>query len=103
MLRLRSGCLFTISKETVGRVGIERCQPRIEAEPRPAVGTEDRVGFGHIDVDMRVVLRWGFRRDLCWNLIGGLRSDEDTWSGSKRQSGCRRVSGSDSAIRPLCA
>jgi len=23
------------------------------------------------------------RRDLCWNLIGGLRSDEDTWSGSK--------------------
>ena len=25
----------------------------------------------------------GCRRDLCWNLIGGLRSDEDTWSGSK--------------------
>jgi hypothetical protein len=23
------------------------------------------------------------RRDLCWNLIGGLRLDEDTWSGSK--------------------
>ena len=23
------------------------------------------------------------RRDLCWNLIGSLRSDEDTWSGSK--------------------
>jgi hypothetical protein len=25
----------------------------------------------------------GCRRDLCWNLIGGLRLDEDTWSGSE--------------------
>ena len=32
----------------------------------------------------RVILdRKRCRRDLCWNLIGGLRSDEDTWSGSK--------------------
>jgi hypothetical protein len=23
------------------------------------------------------------RRDVCWNLIGSLRSEEDTWSGSK--------------------
>ena len=31
----------------------------LEAEPRPAVGTEDRVCLAHIDVDVRVVLRWG--------------------------------------------
>ena len=48
-----------VSKETVRRVSIERCQSRIEAEPRPAVGTEDRVRLAHIDVDVRVVLRWG--------------------------------------------
>src|SRR5271166_4697546 len=48
------------AKETVRRVGIERCQSRIEAEPRPAVGTEDRVRPAHIDVDVRVVLRRGF-------------------------------------------
>jgi hypothetical protein len=48
-----------VSKETVRRVGIERCQSRIEAEPRPAVGTEDRVRPAHIVVDVRVVLRWG--------------------------------------------
>ena len=59
MLRLRSGRLFTISKETVGRVGIERCQSRIEAEPRPTIGTGDRVCLAHIDVDVRVVVRWG--------------------------------------------
>ncbi len=57
-LRLRSGRV-TISKETVGRVGTERCQSRIEAEPRYAVGTQDRVRLGHIDVDVRVILRWG--------------------------------------------
>ncbi len=56
--RLRSGRVM-FSKETVRRVGIERCQSRIEAEPRPAVGTEDRVRPAHIDVDVRVVLRWG--------------------------------------------
>jgi hypothetical protein len=49
---------FWPSKETVRRVGIERCQSRIEAEPRPAVGTEDRIRLAHIDVDVRVVLRW---------------------------------------------
>jgi len=31
----------------------------IEAEPRRAVGTQDRVRLAHIDVDVRVVLRWG--------------------------------------------
>jgi len=36
------------SKETVRRVGIERCQSRIEAEPRRAVGTEDRVRLAHM-------------------------------------------------------
>src|SRR6202035_2829720 len=48
-----------VSKETVRRVGIERCQSRIEAEPRRAVGTQDCVRLAHIDVDVRVVLRWG--------------------------------------------
>ena len=47
-----------VSKETVRRVGIERCQSRVEAEPRRAVGTQDRVRLAHIDVDVRVVLRW---------------------------------------------
>ena len=56
--RLGSGRVM-FSKETVRRFGIERCQSRIEAEPRPAVGTEDRVRPAHIDVDVRVVLRWG--------------------------------------------
>ena len=41
---------------TVRRFGIERCQLRIAAEPRPAVGTEDRARLTHIDVDVRVVL-----------------------------------------------
>ena len=45
------------SKDAVGRFGIERCQSRIEAEPRRAIGTEDRVHLAHIDVDVRVVLR----------------------------------------------
>src|SRR5207237_2989155 len=40
-----------VRKETVGRVGIERCQSRIEAEPLPAVGTENRFRLAHIDVD----------------------------------------------------
>ena len=57
-LRLRLGRAL-VSNETVRRVGIERCQSRIEAEPRPAVGTEDRVRPAHIDVDVRVVLRRG--------------------------------------------
>jgi len=37
---------------------LERRQSRIEAEPRRAIGTEDRVCRAHIDVDVRVVLRW---------------------------------------------
>ena len=48
-----------VSKETIRRVGIERRQSRIEAEPGRAVGTQDRVRLAHIDVDVRVVLRWG--------------------------------------------
>src|SRR6266478_3474047 len=56
--RLCSGCVM-VSKDAVRRVGIERCQSRIEAEPRRAIGTEDRVRLSHIDVDVRVVLRWG--------------------------------------------
>jgi hypothetical protein len=54
----RSGRVL-VGKETFRWIGIERCQSRIEAEPRPAVGTEDRVRFAHVDVDVRVVLRWG--------------------------------------------
>ena len=46
-----------IDEETVRRVGIERCKSRIEAEPRRAVGTQDRVRLAHIDVDVRMVLR----------------------------------------------
>ena len=46
-----------VSKETIRRVGIGRCQLRIEAEPRRAVGTEDRVRLAHIDIDVRMVLR----------------------------------------------
>ena len=52
--RIRTG-----SKEAVRRIRIERRQSRIEAEPRRAVGTEDRVRPTHIDVDVRVVLWWG--------------------------------------------
>jgi hypothetical protein len=48
-----------VGKETVRWVGIERRQSRFEAEPRRAVGTQDRVRLAHIDVDVRVVLRWG--------------------------------------------
>jgi hypothetical protein len=50
---------FGSAKKLSGGSGVERCQSRIEAEPRPAIGTEDRVRLGHIDVDVRVVLRWG--------------------------------------------
>src|SRR6516165_11104414 len=60
-LLLRSGRAM-VSKETVQRVGIERCQSRTEAESRPAVRTEDRVRFAHLDVDVRVRRRWGTRR-----------------------------------------
>ena len=48
-----------LSKDAVRRVGIERCQSRIESESRPAIGTGDRVSLAHIDVDVRVVVRWG--------------------------------------------
>jgi hypothetical protein len=40
--QLRSGRVM-VTNETVRRVGIERCQSRIEAETRPAVAIEDRV------------------------------------------------------------
>ena len=48
-----------ISEDAVRRVGIERCQSRIEAEPRAAIGTGDGVRLAHIDVDVRVVMRRG--------------------------------------------
>ena len=39
-------------RRTYGAVEeIERSQSRIEAEPRRAVGTEDRVRLAHIDVE----------------------------------------------------
>lgn len=47
------------SKEAVRRIGLERCQSTIEAEPRRAIGTGDGVHLAHIDVDMWVVVRWG--------------------------------------------
>src|SRR5262249_34039952 len=47
------------SKEAVRRIGLERCQSRIEAEPRRAIGTGYGVRLAHIDVDMRMVVRWG--------------------------------------------
>ena len=53
-----------VRKETLRRFGIERCQSRIETKTRPAVGTEDRVRLAKIDVDMRVVLRWGHANAL---------------------------------------
>jgi len=46
-----------VSKVAVRRVGIGRCQSRIEAEPRRAVEAKDRVRLAHIDVDVRMVLR----------------------------------------------
>ena len=52
----RSGRII-VSKVAVRRVGIGRCQSRIEAEPRRAVGAKDRVRLSHIDVDVRMVLR----------------------------------------------
>jgi len=45
-----------LCKEAVRRVGIERCQSRIETEPCRAIRTEDHVRLAHIDVDVRVVL-----------------------------------------------
>src|SRR5277367_40904 len=57
-LRLRSGRVL-VRKYTVRRLGFERSQSRIEAEPRPAVRTEDHVSIAHIDVNVRVVLRRG--------------------------------------------
>ena len=52
--------LVKVSKVAVRRLGIQRCQSRIEAESCRAVGTEDRVRLAHIDVDVRVVLRRGY-------------------------------------------
>jgi len=48
-----------VSKKTVRRVDLERRQSGFEAEPRPTVGTEDRIRLAHVYVDVRVVLRRG--------------------------------------------
>jgi hypothetical protein len=53
---LCSGCVM-VGKVAVRRVGIGRDQSSIEAEPRRAIGTEDRVCLAHIYVDMRIILR----------------------------------------------
>jgi len=63
-----------ISKHAIRRVGIERCQSRIEAEPRPAIGTGDRVSLAHIDVDVRVVVRRGHA-----DALELLHPDADFW------------------------
>src|SRR5437868_13554825 len=52
----RSGRII-VNKVAVRRVGIGRCQSRIEAEPRRPVGAKDRVRLSHIDVNVRRVLR----------------------------------------------
>src|SRR5271155_1791908 len=57
-LRLRSDRVL-VGKYTVRRLGFQRSQSRIEAEPRPAVRTEDHVSIAHIDVNVWVVLRRG--------------------------------------------
>src|SRR5271170_8043876 len=57
--RRRHSDRVLVGKYTVRRLGFERSQPRIEAEPRPAVRTEDHVSIAHIDVNVRVVLRRG--------------------------------------------
>jgi hypothetical protein len=62
------------SKDAVRRVSIERCQSRIEAEPRAAIGAEDRVRLSHIDVDVRVVVRWGHA-----DALELLHPDADFW------------------------
>jgi xanthine dehydrogenase iron-sulfur cluster and FAD-binding subunit A len=45
----------------------------------------------------------GCRRDLCWNLIGAISDSIRIRGRQQGQSAYRRVSGSGSAIRPLCA
>src|SRR5689334_5444733 len=46
-----------IGEQAVRRIGFRRPEPRIEAEPRPAIGAENRVLLAHVDVDVRVIVR----------------------------------------------
>src|SRR5205807_5291472 len=46
-----------IDEQAVRRIGFRRPEPRIEAEPRPAIGAENRVLLAHVDVDVRVIER----------------------------------------------
>lgn len=44
--------------QTIGRVGLTRTQARVETEQGSAVQAEDRLFVAHIEVDVRVVVRW---------------------------------------------
>ena len=46
-----------IDEQAVRRIGFRRPEPRIEAEPRPAIGAENHVLLAHVDVDVRVIVR----------------------------------------------
>jgi hypothetical protein len=46
-----------IDEQAVRRIGFRRPEPRIEAEPRPAIGAKNRVLLAHVDVDVRVIVR----------------------------------------------
>ncbi len=84
-----------VGNETVRRVGIEWCQSRIEAEPRRAVGTQDRVRLAHIDVDVRVVLRWGLADTHEF-----LHSDADFRHAAVIPE--LRIAAAGHRLRPLC-
>ena len=47
-----------LDEEAVRRVRFVRRKPKVEAEPGRAIGTKDRLRLAHIDVDVRMVLRW---------------------------------------------
>jgi ABC-type tungstate transport system permease subunit len=58
------------------------------SDPAHIAGTHDAVAALKAIADVRAAFvsrgdKSGCRRDVCWNLIGSLRSEEDTWSGSK--------------------
>jgi hypothetical protein len=44
-----------IDEQAVRRIGFRRPEPRIEAEPRRAIGAENRVLLAHVDVDVWVI------------------------------------------------
>src|SRR5215831_3292554 len=46
-----------IDEHAVRRIRFRGPEPRIEAEPRPAIGAEDRVLLAHVNVDVRVIVR----------------------------------------------